>query len=66
MLICDATDFSSGKGSVAIIADKYGRVLKRITVAMPEFVLETPYLKYNFEYTIKSGTGEQKIQLLGM
>ncbi len=66
MLVCDATDFSSEKGSVAIIVDKYDRVLKRIAVTMPHIVLETPNLEYNFDYTIKSGTGEQKIQFLGM
>ncbi len=63
-LNCFATNFSTY--SAAIIVYKYNRMLERIGVQTPNVVFRASDLTYNVDYTIKFGTGEQKICLFGM
>ncbi len=63
-LTCNATDFATY--STAIIVDQYNRVLERIIVKAPTVTFRAFDLTFNVNYTIKFGTGEQKICLFGM
>ncbi len=63
-LDCNATNYSTY--SIAIIVDQFNRVMERIAVKSPIVVFRATDLIYNVEYTVKFGTGEQKIRLYGM
>ncbi len=60
---CNATNFATY--SAAIVVDQYNRMLKRITVNKHIVLIRATQLKYNVDYPIKFGAGEQKICLFG-
>ncbi len=63
-LNCNATNFATY--STAIVVDPHNRVLERIVVNTKTFVFQASALTFNVDYTMKFGTGEEKICLLGM